>query len=144
MKINIINKSGNPLPTYLTEGSAGMDLYANLNKNVLILPLRRELIPTGIFIELPMGYEAQIRPRSGMAIKSGLTIINTPGTVDSDYRGEIMICLVNLNEDINCIVRNGDRIAQMIISKHETAEWNVVETLSNTQRGSGGFGSSGK
>lgn len=142
IKVNIINKSDNPLPAYLTEGSAGVDLYANLDKEVIILPLRRELIPTGIFIELPVGYEAQVRPRSGLAVKSGLTVINTPGTVDSDYRGEIKICLVNLSEN-TCVIRNGDRIAQMIIAKHETVEWNQVNELSNTQRGSGGFGHTG-
>lgn len=143
MRINIVNKSNNPLPSYATEGSAGMDLRANLKDLITISPLQRKLIPTGIFIEVPIGYEAQIRPRSGMAVKSGLTIINTPGTVDSDYRGEIMICLVNLSED-NCAIRHGDRIAQMIIAKHETVELNLVEKLSETQRGSNGFGSTGK
>jgi dUTP pyrophosphatase len=120
-----------------------MDLRANLPHMVSIAPLQRKLIPTGIFIELPVGYEAQIRPRSGMAVKSGLTIVNTPGTVDSDYRGEIMICLINLSED-NHAVRNGDRIAQMIIAKYEKVNLNQVEQLSETQRGENGFGSSGK
>ena len=140
--VKIINNSKNPLPSYATEGSAGMDLCANISKDVYIIPLERKLIPTGIFIELPMGYEAQIRPRSGMAVKSGLTIINTPGTIDSDYRGEIMICLVNLNQD-TCVIKNGERIGQMIIAKYEKAELEAVEVLSDTQRGTGGFGHTG-
>jgi len=142
MKIKIVNKSKNDLPSYATLGSAGMDLRANLNEEIMISSLQRKLIPTGIYIELPIGYEAQIRPRSGLAVKNGLTIINTPGTIDSDYRGEIMICLVNLSGK-TCIIGNGDRIGQMIISKHETVEWIDVEELSDTQRGSGGFGSTG-
>jgi len=144
IKINIINKSNNPLPTYATEGSAGLDLRANLNNDVIISSLQRKAIPTGIFIELPIGYEAQIRPRSGLAIRSGLTIINTPGTIDSDYRGEIMICIVNLSED-TCCIRNNDRIAQMIIAKHETAEWNQIEEFKTTTvRDAGKFGHTGK
>lgn len=146
MKVNIVNKSKNPLPSYATVGSAGMDLCANLDVNhaVYIHPLERKLIPIDIFIELPEGYEAQIRPRSGLAVKSGLTVINTPGTVDSDYRGELMICLVNLSDEVRTI-ENGDRIAQMIIAKHEVATWNIVEEfVVSTARGSGGFGHTGK
>ena len=139
----IVNKSKNILPTYATEGSAGMDLRANINKMVVIAPLERQIIPTGIFIELPIGYEAQIRPRSGLAIKSGITVINTPGTIDSDYRGEIMICLINLSNE-NFSVNSGDRIAQMIVSKYEKITLLEAEELSDTQRGSGGFGHTGK
>jgi dUTP pyrophosphatase len=141
--VKIINKSKNELPSYMTEGSAGMDLRANLTKDVVINPLERKSIPTGIFIELPDGYEAQIRPRSGMAVNSGLTVINTPGTVDSDYRGEIIVCIVNLSEDI-CAIRNGNRIAQMIIAKYEKVNLLQVEELSNTERNEGGFGHTGK
>lgn len=141
--VKIVNKSNNKLPSYMTEGSAGMDLCANLTKDMNIKPLERKTIPTGIFIELPEGYEAQIRPRSGMAINAGLTIINTPGTVDSDYRGEIMICLVNL-DDILHTIRNGERIAQMIITKYEKIILNQVEELSITERNDGGFGHTGK
>lgn len=139
----IINKSENEPPSYATEGSAGMDLRANLNESVIIQPLQRKIIPTGIFIELPIGYEAQIRPRSGLAIKSGITVINTPGTIDSDYRGEIMICLVNLS-DAEFTVMNNDRIAQMIISKYEKITLVEALELTNTERGEGGFGSTGK
>lgn len=143
MKIKIVNKSKNPLPSYATEGSAGMDIYANLTETLVIPSLQRKLIPTGIFIELPIGYEAQIRPRSGLAVKNGLTIINTPGTIDSDYRGEIKICLVNLSGETS-IIENGDRIGQMIIAKYEIVEPEVVDELSETKRGSGGFGHTGK
>ena len=142
MKIKIVKRSNNPLPKYATEHSAGMDLYAYLDKPIILEPLQRALIPTGLFIELPEGYEAQIRPRSGLAIKHGITVLNTPGTIDSDYRGEIKVILINLsNEPFE--IKNGDRICQMIISKYEKAELIEVEELSDTQRGSGGFGHTG-
>ena len=142
-KINIINKSNNSLPTYATEGSAGMDLRANLDKEIVIKSLERCVIPTGIFIELPIGYEAQIRPRSGLAFNCCVTILNTPGTIDSDYRGEIKIILINLsNQDF--LVKHGDRIGQMIISKYETIELNLIDEFEvSTKRGVGGFGSTG-
>ncbi len=143
MIVKIVNKSENPLPTYSTALSAGMDLRASLKENVILKPLERALIPTGIYIELPAGYEAQIRPRSGMALKHGISVLNTPGTIDADYRGEIGIILVNLsNEEFTVI--NGERICQMIIAKHETIEWNEVELLEETDRGAGGFGHTGK
>ena len=142
MKINIINKSKHQLPGYETEASAGMDLRANLAEEVTIKPLERQLIATGIFIELPIGYEAQIRPRSGLAYKFGISIVNSPGTIDADYRGEIKVLLVNLSNEI-FTVNDGDRIAQMIIAKHEKAEWQEVELLSDTQRGAGGYGHTG-
>ncbi len=142
MKIRIVNHSRHALPTYETHASAGMDLRANLAEEVLLKPLERALIPTGLFIELPVGYEAQVRPRSGLAIKKGITVLNTPGTIDADYRGEVMVILVNLSaEDYK--VQNGDRIAQMIISKHEQADWIEVDDLNETSRGSGGFGHTG-
>jgi len=142
MKIRIVNHSRHALPTYETHASAGMDLRANLAEEVLLKPLERALIPTGLFIELPVGYEAQVRPRSGLAIKKGITVLNTPGTIDADYRGEVMVILVNLSaEDYK--VQNGDRIAQMIISKHEQADWQEVDDLDETSRGSGGFGHTG-
>lgn len=144
IKVKIVNKSNNELPTYATEYSAGMDLRANLNEDlVLIKPLGRAIIPTGIFIELPIGYEAQIRPRSGLAAKNGITVLNTPGTIDADYRGEIKVILVNLSNEI-FTVKHGERIAQMIIAKHETAELEIVDELSDSVRGEGGFGSTGK
>jgi len=139
----IINKSKNELPAYATEGSAGMDLRANLVEPVEIPTLKRKIIPTGIYIELPIGYEAQIRPRSGLAIKSGITVINTPGTIDSDYRGEIMICLINLSDE-SFTVENNDRVAQMIISKYEKITLKEVKELSDTVRGAQGFGHTGK
>lgn len=142
MQIKIINKSEHPLPSYQTEGSAGMDIYASVKNNIIINPLERVLIPTGLYIALPKGFEAQIRPRSGLAIKQGLTCLNTPGTIDSDYRGEINVILINLSNEVQTI-KNGDRIAQMVIAKYETGEWNLVETLDETERGSGGFGSTG-
>lgn len=142
MKIKIINKSKHALPNYETNASAGMDLRANISKAVTLKPLERAIIKTGLFIELPVGYEAQVRPRSGLAAKKGITVLNAPGTVDADYRGEIGVILVNLsNEDF--IVEDGERVAQMVISKHERAEWEEVETLSETKRGEGGFGSTG-
>lgn len=142
MKIRIVNRSSHSLPSYETRASAGMDLRANLAEDVLLKPLGRALIPTGLFIELPVGYEAQVRPRSGLAVKKGIIMLNTPGTIDADYRGEVMVILVNLStEDYK--VQNGDRIAQMIISKHEKAEWEEVADLTETVRGAGGFGHTG-
>ncbi|SDT30497.1 dUTP pyrophosphatase [Maribacter dokdonensis] len=142
MNIKIINKSGHDLPNYETNASAGMDLRANLAEAVTLLPLGRAIIPTGLFIELPVGIEAQVRPRSGLAAKKGITVLNAPGTIDADYRGEVGVILVNLsNEDF--VIENGERIAQMVIAKHERAEWNQVESLSETARGEGGFGSTG-
>lgn len=142
MKIKIVNHSNQPLPEYATSASAGMDIRSNLEVPVLLKPLERALIPTGLFIELPVGYEAQIRPRSGLAFKRGITILNSPGTIDADYRGEIKVLLVNLsNEDFT--VETGERIAQMIISQHEKAEWISVDTLEETKRGAGGFGHTG-
>lgn len=142
MKIKIVNHSKHPLPKYETNHSAGVDLRANLDDPVLLKSLDRALIPTGLFIELPEGYEAQIRPRSGLAIKKGISLVNTPGTIDADYRGEIKIILINLSKE-DFLVNDGERIAQMIISRHEQAEWIEVEALNETQRGAGGFGHSG-
>jgi len=143
MEIKIVNKSNNILPQYETEHAAGMDLRANIDEEVVIKPLERKIIPTGIFIGIPIGYEVQIRPRSGLAAKYGVTVLNTPGTIDSDYRGEIKIILINLgNEDFK--VSNNERIAQMIISRHEKVEWNLIENFdTTTQRGEGGFGHTG-
>ncbi len=143
LQIKIVNKSRHPLPTYATDLSAGMDLRAELLSPVELKPLERALIPTGLFIELPPRFEAQIRPRSGLAFKNGVTVLNSPGTIDADYRGEIKVLLVNLSNEI-FIVDDGERIAQMIIAKHENAEWNVVDSLTDTTRGAGGFGSTGK
>lgn len=140
MKIKIINKSKHALPKYQTALSAGMDLYANIEESVTLKPLERKLISTGLLIELPQGFEAQIRPRSGLAIKNGITVLNTPGTIDADYRGEIGVILVNLSAELFTI-NDGDRIAQMIIAKHETAVWEEVTELDKTDRGAGGFGS---
>lgn len=142
MHIKIINKSLNPLPTYETEASAGMDLRADIQEAVHIKPMERKLIGTGLFMELPIGYEAQIRPRSGLALKHGITILNTPGTIDADYRGEIKILLINFSEN-DFVVQPGDRIAQMIVAAHERAEWKEVELLSETERGTGGYGHTG-
>ncbi len=143
MQINIINKSNNALPKYETEQSAGVDLRAFLQEDVIIKPLQRVLIPTGLYIELPQGYEAQIRPRSGLAYKHGITVLNTPGTIDADYRGEIKVILVNLsNEDFT--IKSGERICQMVINKYEQTEFNLVDKLSETKRGEGGFGHTGK
>ena len=140
MKIKIINKSQHPLPKYQTELSAGMDLYANIDESITLKSLERKLIPTGLFLELPEGYEAQVRPRSGLAIKNGISVLNAPGTIDADYRGEIGVILVNLStEDFS--INNGDRIAQMVIAKYETAEWQQVSEINKTERGAGGFGS---
>jgi len=143
MKIKIVNKSNNPLPNYETEASAGMDLRAYLNDVVILKPLERKLIPTGLFIELPVGFEAQIRPRSGLAFKYGITVLNTPGTIDADYRGEIKVILVNLSNE-EFIINTGERICQMVIAKHEKAILIESESLSNTVRGAGGFGHTGK
>ncbi len=142
MEVKIVNKSKHDLPAYETIHSAGMDLRANLEEEVILKPLERILIPTGIYIELPVGFEAQIRPRSGLAIKKGITVLNTPGTIDSDYRGEVRIILVNLSNE-NVSVKDGDRICQMIVSKHEHIDWKKVDFLNETIRGAGGFGHTG-
>jgi len=143
MIIKIVNKSANQLPEYSTELSAGMDLRANLTEDILLKPFQRVLVPTGLFIQLPEGFEAQIRPRSGLALKHGITVLNTPGTIDADYRGEIGVILVNLSQD-EFVIKNGERICQMIISKHEKVSWDHVEILEETIRGAGGFGHTGK
>jgi len=142
MIVNIINKSAHALPHYETLSSAGMDLRANITEAITLQPLERTIVKTGLFIELPIGYEAQVRPRSGLAAKKGITVLNTPGTVDADYRGEIGVILVNLSNE-SFIIENGERIAQMVIAKHERAEWSEVDQLSDTSRGTGGFGSTG-
>jgi len=143
MEIRIINKSNNALPAYETAGSAGMDIRAFVEAEVILKPFERKLVPTGLFIELPLGYEAQLRPRSGLAFKHGISLPNSPATIDSDYRGEIKVALINLsNEDFS--IKNGDRIAQMIIAQHSRAEWISVQELNDTDRGHGGFGSTGK
>ncbi len=142
MTIKIINKSNHALPNYETIASAGMDLRANLSESRILKPLERSIVGTGLFIELPIGYEAQVRPRSGLAAKNGITVLNAPGTIDADYRGEIGVILVNLSND-DFEIANGERIAQLVIAKHERAEWTAVETLSDTKRGEGGFGSTG-
>ncbi len=142
MNIKIINKSNHALPNYETIASAGMDLRANLDKSITIKPLERTIVKTGLFIELPIGIEAQVRPRSGLAAKKGVTVLNSPGTVDADYRGEIGVILVNLSNE-NFTIENGERVAQLVIAKHERAEWIEVEELSETSRGTGGFGSTG-
>ncbi len=141
--VNIINKSSNELPAYATEGSAGMDLRANLDQPITLQSLERTLIPTGLFIELPDGYEAQIRPRSGLAIKQGITCLNTPGTIDSDYRGELKVILINLSNEPQ-VLSHGDRIAQMVISSVDKAKLILVQEINSTQRGEGGFGHTGK
>ena len=143
MKIRIVNKSTNALPQYATSQSAGIDLRANLVEPVVLKPMERKLIPTGLFIELPEGYEAQIRPRSGLALKHGITVLNTPGTIDADYRGEIGVILINLSTE-NFTIEHGERICQMVIARHEQAEWIQVEELNETERGADGFGHTGK
>ncbi len=143
MKVKIINKSGNPNPAYATENAAGMDLRANLKAPVTLNSLERTLIPTGIYMELPQGYEAQLRPRSGLALKQGITLLNTPGTIDADYRGEIGVILVNLSKE-PVTIEHGERICQMVIAKYECANIEEVEELSETERGAGGFGHTGK
>ena len=142
MKIKVINKSNHPLPHYETIASAGMDLRANNQENIVIAPMERAIVPTGIFMELPIGVEAQVRPRSGLAAKKGITVLNAPGTIDADYRGEVGVILVNLSKE-SFVVVNGERIAQMVIAKHERGDWEVVTELSSTDRGEGGFGSTG-
>ena len=142
MTVQIINKSKHATPSYETEGAAGMDLRANINASILLKPLERAIIKTGLFIALPIGFEAQVRPRSGLAAKKGITVLNSPGTIDADYRGEIGVILVNLsNEEFR--VNDGERIAQLVIAKHQRVEWQKVEVLDETKRGSGGFGSTG-
>lgn len=142
MKVNIINQSRHPLPSYQTNSSAGMDLRANLEAPVALMPLQRALIPTGLYLELPLGFEAQIRPRSGLAYKHGISIVNSPGTIDADYRGEIKVLLVNLS-DQEFMVADGERIAQMVVARHETVEWQQATSLNETERGAGGYGSTG-
>lgn len=143
MKIKVINRSRNALPRYATPLSAGLDLRASLSAPVTLRPMERRLVPTGLYIELPEGYEAQIRPRSGLAIKSGITLLNTPGTIDADYRGEIGVIMINLS-DRDFTINDGDRIAQMVVSRFEQVEWQSVEELTATERGEGGFGHTGK
>jgi dUTP pyrophosphatase len=143
MKIKIINKSKHSLPEYTTEHSAGMDLRANIDNDILIGPMKRALVRTGLYLEIPVGYEAQIRPRSGLAIKKGITVLNSPGTIDADYRGEVCVILVNLSDE-EFVVKDGERICQMIISKHEKVEWISVDELVKTERADGGFGHTGK
>lgn len=142
MKIQIINKSKHALPQYATALSAGMDLRANIDTPILLKPMQRKLVPTGLYIALPEGFEAQIRPRSGLALKKGITLLNTPGTIDADYRGEIGVIVVNLSEK-DFIIEDGERIAQMVIARYEKAEWEEVEVLGETERGDGGFGHTG-
>ncbi|KJD34141.1 deoxyuridine 5'-triphosphate nucleotidohydrolase [Tamlana nanhaiensis] len=142
MKIKIVNKSNHELPHYETLASAGMDLRANLSESRILKPLERTIVGTGLYMELPVGFEAQVRPRSGLAAKKGITVLNAPGTIDADYRGEIGVILVNLSND-DFEINNGERIAQLVIAKHERAEWEIVEALSETARGEGGFGSTG-
>jgi len=143
IKIEIINRSANPLPKYETKQSAGVDLRADIEEEITLEPLERKLIGTGLFIALPPGFEAQVRPRSGMAYKHGLTVLNSPGTIDADYRGEIKVLMVNISNE-SYTVKPAERMAQMVISKHEQADWQQVEILNETQRGAGGFGSTGK
>ena len=142
MKIKIINTSKHPLPSYETIASAGMDLRANVEEVVVLKPFERKLIPTGLFMSIPVGFEAQVRPRSGLALKKGITCLNSPGTIDADYRGEIGVILANMSNE-EFVVQKGDRIAQMVIAKHERAEWEEVSSLDETDRGAGGFGSTG-
>ena len=142
VKINIINKSRHQLPSYATELSAGMDLRANIDEPIVLHPLERRLIPTGLYMALPAGYEAQVRPRSGLAYKKGITVLNSPGTIDADYRGEVMVLLINLSQD-DFLVSDGERIAQMVVARHEVASFREVEVLDETQRGTGGYGHTG-
>lgn len=143
MQIPIVNRSKHPLPAYATAQSAGMDLRANLSEPVTLQPLQRCLVPTGLYIALPPGYEAQVRPRSGLALKHGLTVLNAPGTIDADYRGEIGVILVNLS-DTPFTIEDGERVAQLVIARHEQAQWQPADTLDDTERGAGGFGHTGK
>ena len=142
MKVQIINRSHHPLPQYATPQSAGVDLRANIESPIELRPMERRLVPTGLFMALPPGYEAQVRPRSGLAIKHGITVLNSPGTIDADYRGEVCVILVNLSDE-PFLIADGERIAQMVIARHEQADWEEVEVLSETERGAGGFGHSG-
>ena len=142
MKVKVVNKSNHDLPNYSTIASAGMDIRANIDKSFTLKPLERTIVKTGLFLELPVGYEAQVRPRSGLAFKKGITVLNSPGTIDADYRGEVGVILVNLSTE-EFVIEDGERIAQMVIAKHEQANWIEVETLKETERGSGGFGSTG-
>ena len=143
MKVKVINKSKNPLPHYATEGSAGMDIYADLNKPLTVRPGKRAKIPTGLYMELPAGYEAQIRPRSGLAYKKGITVINSPGTIDSDYRGHCQVLLINHGKE-SVEIRPGERIGQFVFKEYQRIEWDEVDELNDTERGSGGFGSTGE
>ena len=143
MKVQIINKSHHPLPAYATVASAGLDLRANLDEPIVLKPLARCLVPTGLYMALPVGYEAQVRPRSGLAIKKGISVLNSPGTIDADYRGEVCVILVNLSAE-DFVIEDGERIAQMVIARHEQADWEEVEVLDETERGAGGFGHTGK
>jgi dUTP pyrophosphatase len=142
MKVKVVNKSKHSLPHYSTIASAGMDLRANIDESISLKPLERTIVKTGIFMELPVGFEAQVRPRSGLAFKKGITVLNSPGTVDADYRGEVGVILVNLSAE-EFVIQDGERIAQMVIAKHEQADWVEVQTLDETERGTGGFGSTG-
>ena len=143
MNVQVINKSKHPLPAYATSLSAGMDLRANLDEPIVLKPLQRCLVPTGLYIALPEGYEAQVRPRSGLALKKGIGVLNAPGTIDADYRGEICVILVNLSSE-DFVVEDGERIAQMVVARHEQVRWREVEVLDDTERGAGGFGHTGK
>jgi len=143
MKVRIVNKSRHPLPEYSTKYSAGIDLRANISADITLMPMDRALVKTGLFIELPEGYEAQIRPRSGLALNKGITVLNSPGTIDADYRGEIKVILINLSTE-SFVIKNGERIAQMVIASHERANWIASDTLSESERGAGGFGHTGK
>lgn len=143
MNVQVINKSKHPLPAYATEQSAGMDLRANLSEPISLAPMQRSMVPTGLYIALPPGFEAQVRPRSGLAIKKGITVLNSPGTIDADYRGEICVILVNLSSEV-FVIEDGERIAQMVIARHEQAAWQEVEVLDETERGAGGFGHTGR
>jgi dUTP pyrophosphatase len=142
MKIKIVNQSKHPLPEYGTAAAAGVDLRANIDSPITLKPLERTLVPTGLFMEIPVGYEAQVRPRSGLALKKGITVLNSPGTIDADYRGQLQVILINLSNEV-FVIEDGERIAQMVIAAHEQAEWLEVESLEETARGAGGFGSTG-
>jgi dUTP pyrophosphatase len=142
MQVKVINRSGHPLPAYETGASAGMDVRANLSEPIVLQPLQRALVPTGLFLEIPVGYECQVRPRSGLALKKGITVLNSPGTIDADYRGEVGVILINLSNEV-FTVENGERIAQLVFAEHKQAEWVEAEILSDTHRGTGGFGSTG-
>jgi dUTP pyrophosphatase len=142
MQIQVINKSKHPLPAYATKLSAGMDIRANIDEPITLEPLQRCLVPTGLYMAVPPGYEAQIRPRSGLAVKKGITVLNSPGTIDADYRGEVCVILVNLSSEV-FIIEDGERVAQMVIARHEQGEWQLVDALEDTERGAGGFGHSG-